>query len=158
MKLNKKLVATTLGAMLALSAMGSAFAADLTTTNTNPNLGVAKPYTVNKDDVSKGGFRGGASLEKQAAEKGITVDALKVQLEQERQAKLEKQAAEKGITVDELKALLEQERGTRGGNKDGGKGGFPGGFGGGQDLEKLAAEKGITVEALKAQFEQERQA
>lgn len=52
-------------------------------------------------------------MEQLAAEKGVTIDELKAQMEQERQAKLEQLAAEKGITVDEKKAQLDKKRGNR---------------------------------------------
>ncbi|MCY9616026.1 hypothetical protein M5W90_24925, partial [Paenibacillus thiaminolyticus] len=63
---------------------------------------------------TKGKFRGGRDLESLAAEKGITVDELKAQMEQEREAKLEQLAAKKGMTVDELKAQMEKNHVARG--------------------------------------------
>ncbi|MNH86862.1 hypothetical protein D3C73_393310 [compost metagenome] len=102
MKMNKKIISTALGALLVFGAWGSAFAADDTTPSTSPQP--TKQTTAKKESR---GPKGGVKLETLAAEKGITVDELKTQLEQERQAKLEAQAAEQGITVDELKAKLE---------------------------------------------------
>ncbi|RJG19147.1 hypothetical protein [Paenibacillus thiaminolyticus] len=135
-KMNKSLAVTAFGAILAVSAMGSAFAAEADTTLTQE--ATAKPFALHKER--------GINFEQLAAEKGITVDELKAQMEQEREAKLEQMAAEKGITVDELKEQM-KERGTKGK------------FGqGALDLEQLAAEKGITVDELKAQMEQERKA
>ncbi|MCY9644740.1 hypothetical protein M5W93_27560, partial [Paenibacillus thiaminolyticus] len=107
-KMNKSLAVTAFGAILAVSAMGSAFAAETDTTLTQE--ATAKPFALHKDR--------GINFEQLAAEKGITVDELKAQMEQERGTKgkfrggrdLESLAAEKGITVDELKAQMEQER------------------------------------------------
>ncbi|EHQ59633.1 hypothetical protein PDENDC454_24383, partial [Paenibacillus dendritiformis C454] len=59
-------------------------------------------------------IRGLRDLESLAAEKDITVDELKAQMEQEREAKLEKLASEKGITVDELKTQMEENHIVRG--------------------------------------------
>ncbi|BFH13748.1 hypothetical protein WJ0W_003879 [Paenibacillus melissococcoides] len=97
-KMNRSLAVTAFGAILAVSAMGSAFAAEADTTLTQG--ATAKPFALHKDR--------GINLEQLAAEKGITVDELKAQMEQEREAKLEQLAAEKGITVDELKAQMEK--------------------------------------------------
>ncbi|CAG7653551.1 hypothetical protein ACFQI7_31580 [Paenibacillus allorhizosphaerae] len=88
--------------MFAISAMSSAFAAEpsASVSNQAPGKHAASP-------------KKGATLEQLAAEKGVTIDELKAQMEQERQAKLEQLAAEKGITVDEKKAQLDKKRGNR---------------------------------------------
>lgn len=123
----KKILATTLGAAFALSAFGSAFAAE-TTIQTQTSMHIEKHF-------GSGGHFGkkGANLEDIAKKKGISVEGLKAQIEQEREAKLAEQAAEQGITVDELIAQREQKRTAK--------------------LEELAKLKGITVDELKAQFE-----
>ncbi len=137
--MKKKLLATTLGAVFALSALGHAFAAETTTqTPVDPRTQVEKSFFGKK----------GAKLETLAAEKGITVDELKAQMEKEREAKLAELAAQKGVTVEELKAEMEKNRPAK--KVFGGKGKV--------DLEALAKEKGITVEELKAEMEREREA
>lgn len=106
--MNKKFVATALGAIFAISAMGSAFAAEADSTSKQD----PSKYFAKKEFGARGTY-GGDKLTELAAEKGITVDELKAQMEQERQAKLEERAAEQGMTVDELKAQREQKRGTQ---------------------------------------------
>jgi colicin import membrane protein len=108
---NKKVIAATLGAVFAIGAMGSVFAAEAGTANTVPSDAgkTATSQMPPKPFASKIKHGSSKDLEALAAEKGITVDELKAQLDAGRQAKLEAEAAEKGITVDELKALKEQE-------------------------------------------------
>jgi len=122
MTINKKI-----GGLIVLSALVMALSttafADTTTSEAKPKIG-----------------RHIQDLTKIAAEKGITVEALKAQMEAERamtpEERLAKQAADKGITVAELEAQMEAEREEK--------------------LAKRAAEKGITVAALEAQMEAEK--
>ena len=138
--LSKKFVATAVASVFALSAVGTAMAADPAQTleSEGGNRWASKGVVFQK-------FIGVPQLEELAAEKGITVEELKAQMGQEREAKLEELAAEKGITVDELKEQMKQ-------------GPVKIHFIGDSRLEELAAEKGVTVEELKAQMEQEREA
>ncbi|RXT05265.1 hypothetical protein [Ammoniphilus sp. CFH 90114] len=143
----KKILATALGAVFAISAFGSAFAAEETTTQPqtqiqmNKLFGGAGHFGKKGTKVRNEAGRE-AKLAQLAAEKGITVEELKAQREQNRGKNLEQLAQEKGITVDELKAQMKQEREARHQAK----------------LDALAKEKGITVEALKAEMEQKREA
>lgn len=66
-KMNKSLAVTAFGAILAVSALGSAFAAEADTTLTQG--ATTKDFSLNNDR--------GINLEQLAAEKGITVDELK---------------------------------------------------------------------------------
>lgn len=77
-----------------------------------------------------------AKFEKMAKERGISVEELKAQFKAEHKAKFEKMAKERGVTVKELKKQLRVEHKAK--------------------LEKMAKEKGITVEELKRQFKEER--
>lgn len=123
MTMKKKLAVATLGAMFVVSSIGSAFAAQASVKSQQPS-GKAYFFMQRLDELAK--------------EKGITVEELKAQLEQEREAKLAEMAKEKGITVEELKAQLQQQREAK--------------------LEEIAKQKGISVGELKAQFEANRKA
>lgn len=91
-KLNKKVIATTMGAVFALGAMGSVFAAEAVTPAATPAVsatGTAADTTATAPQAKAFSHKmnRGAKLEALAAEKGITVDELKTQLDAERQEK-----------------------------------------------------------------------
>lgn len=134
MKINKKMGGLFVVSALVMAMSTAVFADTDAATNTT---------TVNDSKTKRNGTMKGMhgkdmpmqNIEKAAAEKGITIDEFKEQMEKQREEKLAKIAAEKGITVDELKAQREKEREAK--------------------LTKLAADKGITVDELKAQMQKQ---
>jgi len=151
--MKKKLYAILLGTGLALAAVSSVFAADQPAESANE--GQAKAHAAGFGCKMHGKK---FDLEKVAKEKGITVDELKKQIEQKREAKLAEIAKEKGITVEELKKQMREKRENhlaemakaRGMSVDELK----------TELNKmheahlaaLAKERGITIEELKKQL------
>jgi colicin import membrane protein len=126
MRMNKKVLGASLGALFAV-----AYAAQPATAGTSTS---SVHQTKHTHTGNRAQFE--AKLAKEAQAKGITVDALKAQLKTQHkaafEAKLAKEATAEGITVDQLKANLKAK--------------------GEAKLEQLAKQKGLTVDQLKAQW------